>query len=221
MGEAACPCCTQLGPDVPLSSPADQVPDKALSERSQLEKVTSRSPLSSTETPITKEMPSLKAKGSRLQNVLVDLGVQGFASPDGLPALASRQAPPRPELQGQTPQEGARDMKYRAPRQMGEGEVTLGTGLGVAVPATAEPSEQAGQRGGRAGSRENAWAPSVGGTRWRWHSTPGIHFRSFSSGTETRESVKMCDEITCPEWPLLTFPPSSSPVTALLAHSIT
>lgn len=59
----ACPGCAQLGPDVPLPPPADQLPDQALSERSQLEGGARRSPLS-VETPGTEESPASKQGGA-------------------------------------------------------------------------------------------------------------------------------------------------------------
>lgn len=133
----------------PLPPPADQLPDQALSERSPLERVTSKSPFSVQRRLSPRKCPASKQGGAGSE------GACGFGGAelcvwDRLPALASGQAPPRTKLQGQTSQDSARGVEHRGPRQMAVGQRSWERARGGQF-SLSRLSEQAGQRGGRAG----------------------------------------------------------------------
>lgn len=152
-GGVACLCYAQLGPDVPPPPPADQLPDQALSKRSLLERVTSRS-------PVTKEMPNLQARGSRLRRCLWIWGCRplcsGSATSSGFWAGPSQAKASGADFPGQCQRH-----EVLSPQADGSGDNDPGNRPGVASSVSVGLSEQAGQRGGRAGSEADAWAPSV------------------------------------------------------------
>lgn len=204
----AYPGCAQLGPDVPLPPPADQLPDQALSERSQFQGGARRSPLLvETETPGTEESPASKQGGAGSGRCSWIWGCRALRLRIGHQLWLLGRPLPGQIFGGKLPR-SVPETCSRAPGRQ-RGRWPWGQDRGQSSPS-------------REGSVSERLAGVVAGGSGRMPGTirwvhagdpvrPCAHFRSFSSGRQTGECVRLCDESPHPGWFLPPFHPAFLP----------